>query len=93
MSLSMPLKVLLLTSSYPRNREDNAGLFLRHMAEYINKRGIKVYVLAPSDGIGGTFIENNILIHRFQYFPSTLQGLAYGSGILPNLRRKPCDLS
>jgi len=89
MSGSEPLKVLMLTSSYPRNKADSAGLFVRHLAENISQRGIEVHVLTPSDAKGGTFIENNIVIHRFQYFPLTSQGLAYGSGILPNLRCQP----
>ena len=89
MSSHEPLKVLMLTSSYPRNRGDSAGLFVGHLAEKISQRGMKVQVLAPSEARGGTFIENNFVIHRFQYFPSSWQGLAYGSGILPNLKRKP----
>jgi glycosyltransferase involved in cell wall biosynthesis len=34
-------------------------------------------------------MEKNIRVHRFWYFPARFQKLAYGSGILPNLHRKP----
>lgn len=34
-------------------------------------------------------MEGGVLVHRFRYFPSRLQKLAYGSGILSNLRRSP----
>ena len=84
-----PLKVLMLASSYPRSKEDSAGIFLRCLAENLTKRGIQVHVLAPSDKKCGTSIEDQVVVHRFQYFPVLFQQLAYGSGILPNLKRNP----
>jgi glycosyltransferase involved in cell wall biosynthesis len=84
-----PLKVLFLTSSYPRTSEDSASIFLRHLAEALGKRHIEVHVLAPSGGKSGHSVEGNVKVHRFQYFPVSLQKLAYGSGIVPNLKRSP----
>lgn len=84
-----PLKVFMLTSSYPRGREDSAGVFLRYLAENLSQRGLEVHVLAPAYRKGGTCIEGNVHVHRFQYLPARLQKLAYGSGILPNLRHNP----
>ena len=46
-------------------------------------------MLAPAERKGVTTIENSVTVHRFQYLPVSLQRLAYGSGILPNLRRRP----
>jgi glycosyltransferase involved in cell wall biosynthesis len=84
------IKVLLLASSYPRNRADSASIFLRQFAEQLGARGIDVHVLAPSDENGGTTIEGMVTVHRFKYRPiSLLRGLAYGSGIVANLRRHP----
>jgi glycosyltransferase involved in cell wall biosynthesis len=84
------IKILLLASSYPRSRADSASIFLRHFAEKLGARGINVHVLAPSDENGGTTIEGMVTVHRFQYRPvSLLRGLAYGSGIVANLRRHP----
>ncbi len=37
------LKLLMLVSSYPRVKEDNASVFLRHLAESLSNRGIKVH--------------------------------------------------
>lgn len=82
-------KVLFLTSSYPRHRDDTASVFLRYLAENLTKAGIDVHVLAPADGRAGTVVEGRVTVHRFQYFPATLQKLAYGSGMLPNLKRSP----
>ena len=83
------LKVLFVTSSYPRSREDTASVFLRYLAERLAERGLEIHVLAPADTASGTTIEGNITVHRFQYSPFRRQRLAYGSGIMPNLKRSP----
>jgi len=83
------LKVLFLTSSYPRNLDDTASVFLRYLAEALTARGNEIHVLAPADGSGSTVMEGDITVHGFQYFPRRWQKLAYGSGIMPNLSRSP----
>ena len=89
MSEQHGLKVLFLTSSYPRSHEDSASVFLRYLAEHLAHRGLEIHVLAPADTTSGTSVEGKVTVHRFQYFPSRLQRLAYGSGIMPNLNRSP----
>jgi glycosyltransferase involved in cell wall biosynthesis len=84
-----PLKVLVLTSSYPRDIDDSASVFLRYFANALAKRDIETHVLAPSAGKSGDSVEEMVTVHRFQYFPVPLQKLAYGSGIVPNLKRSP----
>lgn len=84
-----PIKVLFLTSSYPRGEEDIASVFLRYLAEHLIDNGIEVHVAAPAHGKAMTTVEGKVLVHRFQYSPAALQGLAYGSGMLPNLKRAP----
>jgi glycosyltransferase involved in cell wall biosynthesis len=83
-------KIFLLASSYPRSRTDTASIFLRQFAEKLSARGISVHVVAPSDGKTATTIEETVTVHRFQYRPLCLsRGLAYGSGIVANLRQNP----
>jgi len=89
MSRRQPLKILFLTSSYPRNAHDVASVFLRYFAEALAGRGNEVHVLAPADGYSESKQEGNINVHRFQYFPLRWQKLAYGSGIMSNLSRSP----
>jgi glycosyltransferase involved in cell wall biosynthesis len=89
MSRRNPLKILFLTSSYPRNESDSAAVFLRYLAEALTARAVEVHVLAPADGISTGSIEAGIIVRRFQYFPARWQKLAYGSGIMPNLSRSP----
>lgn len=86
---SSPLKVLFLASSYPRSQNDSASVFLRYLADALANRGVEVHVLAPADTTGATSIEGRVIVHRFQYFPARWQKLAYGSGIVPNLKRSP----
>jgi glycosyltransferase involved in cell wall biosynthesis len=89
MSKQQGLKVLFLTSSYPRSQADPASVFLRYLAAELASRGFEIHVLAPADGKGRTTTDGKVTVHRFQYFPSRLQALAYGSGIIANLQRSP----
>ncbi len=63
------MRVLVLTTSYPRGPRDVAGLFIADAVERLRGRGVEVQVVSPAD---------------FSHF-----GLAYGSGIVGNLRRRP----
>jgi len=88
MSTPAPLKVLMLTSSYPRNDSDNSSVFLRYLASNLAQQQVDVHVLAPDHPlVDNTELDANVKNHWFQYLPRKWQQLAYGSGILPNLRR------
>ena len=63
------MKVVVLTTSYPRGPDDVAGAFVRDAVEHLRAAGIEVVVVSPSS---------------FRHF-----GLAYGHGIIGNLRRAP----
>jgi glycosyltransferase involved in cell wall biosynthesis len=63
------LKVVVLTTSYPRGPGDVAGLFVADQVENIRERGVDVRVVSPAS---------------FRHY-----GIAYGSGVAGNLRRKP----
>jgi glycosyltransferase involved in cell wall biosynthesis len=63
------MKVLVLTTSYPRGPDDVAGAFVRDAVEHLREAGLVVEVVSPAS---------------FRHF-----GLAYGHGIVGNLRRKP----
>jgi glycosyltransferase involved in cell wall biosynthesis len=63
------LKVVVLTTSYPRNAEDTAGRFVADAVERLRAAGAEVEVVSPAD---------------FRHF-----GIAYGYGVLGNLRRRP----
>jgi glycosyltransferase involved in cell wall biosynthesis len=63
------MKVVVLTTSYPRGPEDVAGIFVRDAVEHLREAGLDVDVVSPAS---------------FRHF-----GLAYGHGIVGNLRRRP----
>jgi colanic acid/amylovoran biosynthesis glycosyltransferase len=63
------VKVVVLTTSYPRSADDVAGVFVRDAVEHLREAGIDVEVVSPAS---------------FRHF-----GLAYGHGIVGNLKRAP----
>ena len=63
------MKVLVLTTSYPRDAGDPAGRFVAGAVEGARSRGVEVEVVSPAS---------------FRHF-----GLAYGHGIVGNIRRRP----
>jgi glycosyltransferase involved in cell wall biosynthesis len=63
------MRVLVLTTSYPRSPEDVAGVFVRDAVEHLREAGIDVDVVSPAS---------------FRHF-----GLAYGHGIVGNVRARP----
>jgi glycosyltransferase involved in cell wall biosynthesis len=63
------MKVVVLTTSYPRGSDDVAGAFVRDAVEHLRAAGVEVQVVSPAS---------------FRHF-----GLAYGDGIVGNLKRRP----
>jgi len=85
-----PLKVLFLSSSYPRNKTDNSSIFLRYLAKNLVKQGVDIHVLAPDHNtVEKRLLDTGVKTHWFKYLPRRWQTLAYGSGILPNLKKNP----
>lgn len=63
------MKVVVLTTSYPRSPGDAAGRFIADGVQQLRAAGVEVEVVSPND---------------FRHF-----GIAYGSGVVGNLRRRP----
>lgn len=86
---SRRLRVLVLTSTFPRWAEDNEPRFVldlcRRLALYAD-----ILVLAPHTA-GAALDEQleGVRVRRFRYFPTAWQGLAYEGGIMARLRRNP----
>jgi len=62
------VRILVLTTSYPRGPEDAAGRFVADAVEHVRERGVEIDVVSPAS---------------FRHF-----GLAYGHGIVGNLRAR-----
>ena len=79
--------VLVLTSTFPRWKNDSTPSFVYDLCDHLSRK-YKITVLAPhaykadrEEKLG------NVKVHRFSYFYPKYQNIAYGAGILPNVKR------
>src|SRR3989338_5993828 len=84
------MKVLVFASSaFPRWKDDAIPSFVSDLCSELAKGGVEVSALLPrskgeplSEDVGG------VKVHRFRYFfPSSMERLCYGAGIIPNMRQ------
>jgi len=83
------LRICILTSTYPRWKNDYIPAFIHNLAKELVKERIEVYVVAPHDTNtkNHEFIDD-VEIYRFQYwFTRKGQKVAYGGGIPDNLAK------
>ena len=80
---------LVLTSTFPRWKNDTTPRFVYELSDRLAEMGTKIIVMAPhADGALKQENIEHVDIHRFRYFyPYKLQKLAYGAGIIPNFKR------
>jgi len=67
--VARPLRIVVLTTSYPRYTGDYAGTFVAAAVAHLRELGHEVEVVSPQS---------------FRHF-----GIAYGHGVIGNLRRRP----
>jgi glycosyltransferase involved in cell wall biosynthesis len=81
------VKVLQLSSSFPRRADDVSGIFILDITATIAAEGVDVTVLAPHDA-GAARAEElaGVRVERFRYAPDRLEVLAHRGGILAALR-------
>ena len=87
------LKVLVLTSTFPRWQGDTCPMFVADLCRGL-AQSMDVTVLAPgSHGAASIEQRDGYTVRRFRYaWPSRLQRLADGA-ILPNIKRNPLLLA
>lgn len=79
--------VLVLTSTFPRWKNDSTPSFVYDLCSRLSKK-YTILVLAPHAYKSSAEEKlGNVKVHRFRYFYPKYQNLAYGAGILPNLKR------
>ncbi len=89
MSVSTP-GILVVTSTFPRWKNDTEPTFVFDLCRYLQRRGLNVDVLAPhADGAEHHEILDGINVHRYSYFISGMQSLTHSGGILANLKNNP----
>lgn len=84
------MRILVLASTFPRWAGDTTPPFVFELSKRLAQRGHQVHVLAPhAAGAVKSEEMDGLYVHRFQYAPARLEMLAFGGGILENLRRSP----
>jgi glycosyltransferase involved in cell wall biosynthesis len=88
------MKILLVTSSFPRRPGDWAGVFILSLGRGLAARGHEVAVLCPhAPGLPVREEMGGVRVERFRYaWPESAEALAYGGGMLPNVRQNPLRL-
>ena len=85
------MKIVMTTSSFPRSSKDWAGVFVLSLARELVRRGHRVTVAAPhAPGLARREVIDGVQVVRFRYmYPERLEALAYGRGMVTNVRRRP----
>lgn len=79
-------RLLVLASTYPRWRDDHEPGFVHELCKRLT-RHFSVVVLTPhAPGAARRESLDGVDVRRFRYAPKRLQTLAYGGGMLANLR-------
>ena len=85
-------RILVLASTYPRWPDDTLPPFVHELARRLTGE-FEVHVLAPHAAGCKTREElDGVEVHRFRYLPTRFETLAYSSGMLQGLRRRPWRL-
>jgi len=80
-------KILVITSTFPRWQGDKEPPFVYELSQRLAEH-YTVHVLAPHTfGAALTELFGKLKVTRFSYFFQKYQTLAYGGGILPNLKQ------
>ena len=83
-------RIGILTTSYPRDSVDDAGIFVERLVNGYEECGHTGVVIVPHDAsepINET--RGAFSLHRYKYGFIKKGSLAFGSGIIPNIRRNP----
>src|SRR3989338_9314442 len=84
------MKVLVFASSaFPRWKDDAIPSFVSDLCSELAKGGVEVSALLPHHpGSALSEVVGGVKVHRFRYFfPSSMERLCYGAGIIPNMRQ------
>jgi glycosyltransferase involved in cell wall biosynthesis len=82
------VRVLHLTSSFPRDARDHVAPFLLDLAHAEQEAGMDVGVLAPHDkGLATVDTVAGVEVHRFRYGLQSMERLSYRGGLLGSSRR------
>lgn len=80
-------QVLVLASTFPRRAGDTTPPFVLRLCQAMQKEGWQSVVVAPhAAGLATRELLEGVECRRFRYAPAALERLAYGGGMLANIR-------
>ena len=79
-------RVLVITSTYPRDEADYAAPWMREIHQQMTERGHQVTVLAPSDKGLKSHTLDGIEVCRFRYAPASFERLPHEEGTSYKIR-------
>lgn len=84
------MHIAMITTSYPRFQGDPGGHFVARLAEGLVGVGHRVTVVAPHTAEAAPIeVLNGLTVRRFSYAPEPWERVAYGPGVLSNVRGNP----
>ena len=87
---SSQIRICVLTTSYPRHSEDDASIFVQRMIRAMSKQDIAGFILVPRDSTEPQREQTGpFTVIRFSYSLFRKGALAFGGGIVPNMKRDP----
>lgn len=90
MGTAVRSRVLVMASTFPRHAGDTTPPFVLRLCQAMQKAGWDSLVLAPhAEGLATAEVLEGVPCHRFRYAPAGMERLAYGGGMLANVRAMP----
>lgn len=86
-------RLLVITSTYPRWRDDTEPSFVHQLASRLTNRFDVVVSTSHTLGAKTAEIMDGVLVLRYRYAPAGLESLVYGGGLLANLKVAPWKIA
>ena len=84
------MRLTMLTTSFPRSPDDDASIFIRRIAEALSAKEVEGNIIVPFDSSEpATEHVGRFEVRRYRYGVFSKGKLAFGAGIMPNLRANP----
>lgn len=79
------MKVLFVTSTFPRSDDDDQVPWLLELALVLRERGLDLEVLAPTYAGLASHAVHGILVHRYRYFTKKREVVTHEAGAMNNM--------
>lgn len=79
------MKVLFVTSTFPRSEDDDQVPWLLELALILRERGIDLEVLAPTYAGLASHYVHGIPVHRYRYFDKKHEVVTHEAGAMNNM--------